>query len=195
MFSRRLSILFAVIFVSIVTGLQVLQTKADLTRTSINIDSNGVFYNLGAMAGGTVTSSLDIQQSAVADYMNFTNLPSQLALCGAGDLDGTLSEGNILGSFVSHDLDAGCGFDHGSIFYITATLSSDNTHYWGNYQPRNANGSSITEYPGVFETWTDGQSPQRIRYEGDFTNTSANRSGSVLLDIALGTNTVSGSMN
>ncbi len=162
---------------------------------SYSHDFDGIFYNLGIQLGGTVTSTLNIQESVVTGYMNFTNLPGESALCGAGNLSGTYYNGSIVGSFVSNDLDPGCGFDHGSIFYIDANLDSENTHYWGDYQPRNAGGSNIREDPGIFESWISGSTPRRVKYQGTFKNTTFNRSGPVVLDIALGTNTVSGYMN
>lgn len=187
----RFALVATAIAISTLTG--VLPSHSDSEAAEVQL--GGVFYNLGAQAGGSVISNLNVQQSSVAGYMNFTNLPGQVTLCGAGNLSGSKSSDQITGSFVSNDPDPGCGFDHGSIFNITATVDSDLTHYWGDYRPRNSGGSNITEFPGVFETWTTAHIPQRIAFEGTFTNTTVNSGGRVILQIALGTNTVSGFMN
>jgi len=195
MFAKKpLAILAGVIAFGILADLQALYATAESDPTT-DADLSGVFYNLVAQAGGTVTSTVSIQQSTATGYLNFTNFPGQSALCGAGNLSGAHSNGNITGSFVSNDLDPGCGFDHGAIFNITSTLDIGSTHFWGEYQPKNAGGSQVNEYPGVFETWAMGYAPSRVTFQGTFTNTSLNRGGPVVLDIAFGANTVSGFMN
>lgn len=156
----------------------------------------GAFYNFAGQSGGTVATDLVLQPTAVTGYVNFTELPADYRpLCGAGYFNGTHEDANLLFSFTSQDGDADCGFDHNAIYTMAAHINENQTHLWGRYEAKNANGSSLVESPGVFEVWTAGQQPQRRIYTGNFTNTTYNLGGTVTMEIAVGTNTVSGYTN
>lgn len=156
----------------------------------------GIFYNRGAHAGGLVDMNIALQPIGASGYINFTNRQEDpTPLCGAGNFSGAGTNDNLSLTFISADPDQGCGFDKNAVFTITSTIDTSMTHSWGDYASKNANGSNIAEYPGVLETWTSSNRPIRISYTGVFTNTAVNRGGPVTIDIAIGTNTVSGYMN
>lgn len=155
----------------------------------------GVFYNLhpNVRAGGPATLS-DLAGST--GHLNLTEMAGDSrALCGAGDFSGEREGDQLLAAFVSRDLDRGCGFDHGGIFTITATVGLDDLHVAGDYSARNADGSSLTEAPGVFEVWADGTAPPTSRYMGWFFNQRAGISGTLTLDLALGDRALFGTMD
>ncbi len=74
---------------------------------------------------GTVYIDLATSSSTVVTgYMNFTNDPGVGALCGAGSFRGSINGSNqMIYDFLSNDPDAGCGFDDGLEFSVTATLN------------------------------------------------------------------------
>jgi len=64
--------------------------------------------------------------------MDYTNLPGQNPLCGAGQFTGVRNPDNTIEfSFISHDEDNGCGFEYGTRFIQNATLSENSIS--GNY--------------------------------------------------------------
>jgi hypothetical protein len=171
-------------------------TAQNFIGTPVPVTSmDGVFYNLGAHLGGKVVVDLVLQPTQASGYINFTELPSDpVTLCGAGEFSGS-RQGNALAlSFTSHDEDPDCGFDHNALFTIAANIEEEG-HIWGDYRSQNADGSSIAEYPGVFEAWSAGNQPQSETYTGVFTDTTRNIYGTVELNIAVGKNTVSGNMD
>jgi len=59
-------------------------------------------------------------------HMNFTNNPGVPSLCGAGLFRGSIdSNGNMSYDFLSNDPDAGCGFDDGLEFAVSANLAGN----------------------------------------------------------------------
>jgi len=163
----------------------------------ISKNLSGIFYNIECRSGGNVTLTDTVfQADRVSAFMNFTQRPEEpRVLCGAGNLNGTKNDNRINATFISEDTDPGCGFDHNSIFTITGSAEPDTLHFWGDYSPKNANGSTINEGAGVFEFWQDGQKPESLSFSGTFLNTNVNQGGNVTLDISVGTYTVSGYMN
>jgi hypothetical protein len=75
---------------------------------------------------GTVTIDLATNSTTqVTGYMNFTNNPGVGALCGAGSFRGSINSNNqMLYDFLSNDPDAGCGFDDGYEFAVSAILDN-----------------------------------------------------------------------
>ncbi|NTU81971.1 MAG: hypothetical protein HGA45_21770 [Chloroflexales bacterium] len=155
----------------------------------------GVFYNLhpSVRAGGMATLS---DLAGDRGHLNLTQLTGDsMVLCGAGDFSGAREGQQLRASFVSRDLDRGCGFDHGGIFTITATVGLDERHAAGDYAARNAGGSLFIEAPGVFEVWADGVAPPTVRYTGWLFNQRAGVGGTAVLDLAMGDRTIFGAMN
>jgi hypothetical protein len=172
-----------------ISGLQ--STNGPFSR-----QTRGVFHNLSANAGGTVYINLLAQDTIVSGTVNFTHLPEDpIPLCGAGDFTGTHQDSTLLLSFTSNDTDTGCGYDRNAVFTMTTTLDRGATHLWGTYQAKNANGSRVSEAPGVFEVWTDENQPGHIFYSGTLSNSSGNQNGLVIVEIIVGNNTVSGFVN
>lgn len=155
----------------------------------------GVFYNLHpyVRAGGPATLT---DLAGDAGHLNLTQMAGDSrVLCGAGDFSGAREGDQLRASFVSRDLDRGCGFDHGGIFTITATIGLDDLHVAGDYFAKNADGSSLREAPGVFEVWAEGAAPPATRYLGWFFNQRAGISGTLTLDLAMGDRALFGAMN
>jgi len=155
----------------------------------------GVFYNQhpSVRAGGPATLG---DLAGDAGYLDFTQMAGDSrVICGAGDFSGTRAGEQLLASFVSRDLDRGCGFDHGGIFTITATVGLDDLHVAGDYVAKNADGSSMIESTGIFEVWANGTAPLTTRYRGWFFNQTAGVSGTAVLDLAVGDRALFGKMN
>ncbi len=156
----------------------------------------GVFFNAHpqVLAGGSAT--LTGFSNANLGRLDLTALPDDTrTLCGAGDLIGVRTAQSLSATFTSGDTDPGCGFDHGGIFTITATIRADERRLWGDFSTRNAGGSAFIEGYGGFEVWAEGAAPQSERYEGTFTNTSVGRSGTADMTLMVGERTVSGAIN
>jgi hypothetical protein len=152
-------------------------------------------YNTGpsVRAGGTATVQ---NLSGGSGALNFTELDGDTRpLCGAGTFDGARTGQQLTASFVSRNLDQGCGFDHGGIFTITATVGLDERWMAGDYQATNAGGSALTEAPGLFEVWGEGEAPATVPYAGWFFNQQAGISGTLTLDLASGERVIFGKMN
>lgn len=185
-----LSLLFAL---GVTSGVP--YTRATSPAQAPSPPIHGIFYNLGAHAGGTVVADLTMQPT-VTGSINFTQRPEDPApLCGAGAFTGTQTGTTIHGSFTSHDPDPGCGFDTNAIFTLTATVDPTASHLWGDYTTKNANGSTIAEFPGVFDLWSPANQPQALRYRGRFHHAATNQGGSVTVHLVSGSATVSGVMN
>lgn len=156
----------------------------------------GVFFNAHPQvrAGGSAT--LTGFDRANLGRLDFTALPDDTrTLCGAGDLIGERVEQSLIATFTSGDTDPGCGFDHGGIFTIAATVRANQRRLWGDFSTRNAGGSAFIEGYGGFEVWAEGAAPQSKRYAGTFTNTSVGRSGTADMTFLIGERTVSGAIN
>jgi hypothetical protein len=170
----------------------------DSTPTLATKPMDGVFYNILAHAGGSVTTSLDIQPATVTGFMNFTQRPEDsLVLYGAGIFNGIRSTSTVTGSLISHDNDPGCTFDDGAIATITGTVALTDTVFYGEYTTKNANGSTFdpSKNGGVFEVWIADYQPIMRSYAGRFLNTMVNRGGRMIMDLAIGQQIVYGYVN
>jgi hypothetical protein len=170
----------------------------DATPTLTTVPMDGVFYNVLAHAGGSVTTNLDIQPSTVSGFMNFTQRPEDsLILCGAGNFSGTRNNNTVTGSLISHDDDPGCTYDDGGIATITGTVGLTDTLFYGEYTTKNASGSTFdpSKNRGVFDVWTASHQPPTLSYAGRFLNTTVNRGGRMSMEIAIGQQIVYGYVN
>lgn len=101
-------------FTHAATGQQGTFTATQTARHNASFSTNGY--------AGTVAIDLAVNGSSVTGYMNFTNNPGVPALCGAGSFRGSIdSAGTMVYDFLSNDPDAGCGFDDGLEFAVSAT--------------------------------------------------------------------------
>jgi len=106
---------------------------------------DGRFVNAGAGVGGPVTLDLVIGTRTVSGWINFTNDPGAQLICGAGELVGERNGGQVTASFVSFDIDPGCGFDHGLQLYLTdTTLSADLWQISGAYGVSNGQAGTFS---------------------------------------------------
>jgi hypothetical protein len=191
LWAQRRSALVTLLFVSVLAGL----TPPTITPAE-RMPMQGVFFNAHPQvrAGGSAT--LTGFDRANLGRLDFTALPDDTrTLCGAGDLIGERGEQSLIATFTSDDTDPGCGFDHGGIFTITATVRADERRLWGDFSTRNAGSSAFIEGYGGFEVWAEGVVPLSERYVGTFTNTSVGRSGTADMDLLVGERTVSGVIN
>jgi hypothetical protein len=106
------------------------------------LNYSGTFTNTTRNARGTVILHLTVDTSNVASgYINFTEFPGGIPLCGAGDFYGVKEGDSIDVTFKSKDPDRGCGFMSGMRFKVNATLSEDSRTIEGNYYVNNDQGT------------------------------------------------------
>lgn len=84
----------------------------------------GTFTNTTVNQSGTIVINISTGSKTVAGNINYTNLPGAAnPICGAGEFTGIRNgDGTIEFSFISHDQDARCGFDHGIRLIQNATF-------------------------------------------------------------------------
>lgn len=108
--------------------------QLNTTDTQNVVRYTGTFTNTTVNQGGIVEIRLLIaDDESISGHINFTNYPTSVTLCGAGDFQGQKSGNNINFVFTSNDLDAGCYFDKGLIFTINAVISNDKLSLEGKY--------------------------------------------------------------
>lgn len=188
---RKLAGIFVVLN-TLILSLPTLAQDGERTQFRTPVVMQGVFYNTRVRSGGTVTIQ-NFEQQKGSGYINFTQRPENPnPLCGAGNFSGSSRNKTITATFVSNDIDPGCGFDRNAVFSLNGTVNG--TSFWGNYSGKNTNGSRFVEAGGVFEAIA-GQLPKRQIYIGTFKNNSSNAGGSVIIEMLVGQNTVSGFIN
>jgi serine protease Do len=90
------------------------------------INYSGSFANLTRNKTGTVAINILFEKNnKISGYINFTNIPGEAVLCGAGNFQGVIRDRLIQLRFISNDPDQGCGWDKGLAFVVQATLSPD----------------------------------------------------------------------
>jgi hypothetical protein len=94
----------------------------------------GSFMNTNVQRGGSVMLSIYLGEKIVFGYINFTNVPSESALCGAGAFTGIRnSDDTIQFSFISRDPDQGCASSLARRLTVNADLSNDLKTISGTY--------------------------------------------------------------
>lgn len=108
---------------------------------SYTYNYTGTFVHQVTGEGGTVQFGFDIiSDSTIAGYIDFTNYSGNPPLCAAGNLTGSLINGDsISGSFPSFDQDPGCGFDWGVEVFIRIRLNANCDSMSGIYATDNGN--------------------------------------------------------
>lgn len=156
----------------------------------------GIFLNETVERGGDLALTLTVNQGQVQTRANFTALvPSSAALCGAGETAPVTLTMPFTSTFVSRDLDLGCGFDWGATYTLTSTLQANQTQLVGTFAVRNSGGSLATPAQGRFEAWRTDVAPVHERYLGTFVNTTIGAPGTVALQIQRGEQLVAGTID
>lgn len=87
---------------------------------------SGTFTNTTYTRHGTVKLHIFLGQSTVFGNINYSNLPGENLLCGAGEFTGVRNPDNTIEfSFISNDEDSGCTFNDGVRFIQNATISEN----------------------------------------------------------------------
>ncbi|MEP7168669.1 MAG: T9SS type A sorting domain-containing protein [Bacteroidota bacterium] len=107
----------------------------NLKLLAITLNYSGTFTNITNSVSGIVTINLNIlPNDSIYGDVNFSDTTGGAApLCGAGNFAGIRVSDSLLFSFISHDTDAGCGFDWGYLFILKAKLINGCDSITGHY--------------------------------------------------------------
>jgi hypothetical protein len=128
----RLLLLIPVILLSFISGTTLAQTKSEYV---------GTFTNSTLTQSGLVSMSLTVTlPDSIKGYMNFSELPTQSPLCGAGSYKGRIiNSDSLYYSFLSHDTDNSCGFDWSWTFTLKGRFYAGRDSIAGAYAINNSN--------------------------------------------------------
>lgn len=86
----------------------------------------GTSYNTTQMAGGPIYLDLIVNpDNSIIGMFDSDPYPGQGVFCGAGNISGTIEDGQIFFQYTSNDPDPDCGFDWGFKVEFQGTIASD----------------------------------------------------------------------
>ncbi|HMQ76548.1 MAG TPA: hypothetical protein PKE21_11180 [Flavobacteriales bacterium] len=103
-------------------------------RAQQSVVYEGSFLNTTVNLGGTLDLTMTVWPGdSLSGTANFTEYPGGAPLCAAGEFTGHLLADSVFVSFVSQDLDPGCGFDHGVLIGLAGRLVNGLDSVSGSY--------------------------------------------------------------